>query len=96
MVRESDKCEEIYFEKGQTRQLVEQWKTKQISPERDTSDAQIIPDTEIVQQGKAKNLVQMWKSIDKENTPPPERRGLRAFTPPADNERRILPSDDVS
>jgi hypothetical protein len=51
VVRESDKCEEIYFEKGQTRQLVEQWKTKQISPERDTSDAQIIPDTEIVQQG---------------------------------------------
>lgn len=38
----------------------------------------------------------MWKSIDKENTPPPERRGLRAFTPPADNERRILPSEDVS
>jgi hypothetical protein len=38
----------------------------------------------------------MWKSIDKENTPPLERRGLRAFTPPADNERRILPSEDVS
>jgi hypothetical protein len=38
----------------------------------------------------------MWKSIDKENTPPLERRGPRAFTPPADNERRVLPSDDVS
>ncbi|CAF0923977.1 unnamed protein product [Adineta steineri] len=94
VVRESDKSEEIYFEKGQTKQLVEQWKTKQISPDRDSSDAQIIPDTESVQQGKAKNLVQMWKSIDKENTPPSERRGLRAFTPPTDNERRIPPPDD--
>ena len=113
MVRETDKCEEIYFEKGQTKQLVEQWKTKQISPERDTPDASILPGTEMVQQGlksfskksmirfsdlgKAKNLVQMWKSIDKENTPPPERRGLRAFTPPTDNERRIPSApDDVS
>ncbi|CAF1028400.1 unnamed protein product [Adineta steineri] len=94
VVRESDKSEEIYFEKGQTKQLVEQWKTKQISPDRDSSDAQIIPDTESVQQGKAKNLVQMWKSIDKENTPPSERRGLRAFTPPTDNERRMPPPDD--
>lgn len=94
IVRESDKREEIYFEKGQTKQLVEQWKSKQTSPERDTGDTQIIHDTEVVQQGKAKNLVQMWKSIDKENTPPPERRGLRAFTPPADNERRILPPSD--
>ncbi len=51
MVRESDKREEIYFGKGQTRQLVEQWKTKQISPERDLSDVQIVGDTEIVQQG---------------------------------------------
>jgi hypothetical protein len=45
--------------------------------------------------GKAKNLVQMWKTIDKENTPPPERRGLRAITPPTDNERRIILSEDV-
>jgi len=37
----------------------------------------------------------MWKSIDKENTPPPERRGLRAITPPTDNERRIVPFEDV-
>jgi hypothetical protein len=51
VVRESDKREEIYFGKGQTRQLVEQWKTKQISPERDLSDVQIVGDTEIVQQG---------------------------------------------
>ncbi|UJR21474.1 hypothetical protein I4U23_024558 [Adineta vaga] len=94
VVRESDKCEEIYFEKGQTKQLVEQWKTKQISPDRETSDISAMPDTEIVQQGKAKNLVQMWRSIDKENTPPPERRGLRAFTPPADNERRLPPPSE--
>jgi hypothetical protein len=47
-VRESDKREEIYFEKGQTKQLVEQWKTKQISPERDTPDTR---DGEIPQQG---------------------------------------------
>jgi hypothetical protein len=45
--------------------------------------------------GKAKNLVQMWKTIDKENTPPLERRGLRAITPPTDNERRIILSEDV-
>jgi hypothetical protein len=38
----------------------------------------------------------MWKAIDKENTPPLERRGLRAITPPTDNERRIIPSEDVS
>ncbi|CAF0722776.1 unnamed protein product [Adineta ricciae] len=94
VVRESDKCEEIYFEKGQTKQLVEQWKTKQNSPDRETSEPPTISDTEIVQQGKAKHLVQMWKSIDKENTPPPERRGLRAFTPPADNERRLPPPSD--
>ncbi len=50
-MRESDKREEIYFEKGQTKQLVEQWKTKQISPERDTPDAQVLRDAEILQQG---------------------------------------------
>ncbi|CAF3382955.1 unnamed protein product [Rotaria sp. Silwood1] len=94
VVRESDKSEEIYFEKGQTKQLVEQWKTKQISPERDGIDEHIKHDAEIVQQGKAKNLVQMWKTIDKENTPPLERRGLRPITPPIDNERHILPPDD--
>ncbi|CAF3376103.1 unnamed protein product [Rotaria socialis] len=95
VVREGDKGEEIYFEKGQTRQLVEQWKTKQSSPDRDTSETQSKHETENVQQGKAKNLVQMWKTIDKENTPPPERRGLRPFTPPPpDSERRIPPSDD--
>lgn len=37
----------------------------------------------------------MWKSLDKENTPPLERRGLRAITPPNDNERRILSTEDV-
>ncbi len=46
--------------------------------------------------GQAKNLVQMWKTIDKENTPPSKRRGLRAITPPVDNERHISPSEDVS
>ena len=45
--------------------------------------------------GKAKNLVQMWKTFDKENTPPSERRGLRAFTPPTDQERRLIPQEDV-
>ena len=45
--------------------------------------------------GKAKNLVEKWKTMDKENTPPPERRGQRAFTPPTDNERRIPPPTDV-
>lgn len=50
-MRESDKREEIYFEKGQTKQLVEQWKTKQISPDRDTPDAQVLRDAEILQQG---------------------------------------------
>ncbi|CAF3400209.1 unnamed protein product [Rotaria sp. Silwood1] len=94
VVRESDKREEIYFEKGQTKQLVEQWKTKQTSPERDTPDAQVIRDAEILQQGKAKDLVEMWKTMDKENTPPPERRGPRAITPPPDNERRLPPPED--
>ncbi|CAF2397323.1 unnamed protein product [Rotaria sp. Silwood2] len=94
VVRESDKREEIYFEKGQTKQLVEQWKTKQASPERDTPDAQVIRDSEILQQGKAKNLVEMWKTMDKENTPPPERRGPRTITPPPDNERRLPPAED--
>jgi len=45
--------------------------------------------------GKAKNLVEMWKTMDKENTPPPERRGPRAITPPADNERHLPPPEDV-
>jgi hypothetical protein len=94
VVRESDKREEIYFEKGQTKQLVEQWKTKKISPERDTPDAQVIRDAEILQQGKAKNLVEMWKTMDKENTPPPERRGPRAITPPADNQRHLPEHED--
>lgn len=35
--------------------------------------------------------------MDKENTPPPERRGPRAITPPADNERRLnMPEDVIS
>lgn len=97
VVRESDKREEIYFEKGQTKNLVEQWKNKQISPDRDTPDAQVVRDAEILQHGKAKNLVEMWKTMDKENTPPPERRGPRALTPPMDNERRLpIPHDDES
>ena len=33
--------------------------------------------------------------MDKENTPPPERRGPRAITPPADNERRLPVTEDV-
>jgi hypothetical protein len=37
----------------------------------------------------------MWKTMDKENTPPPERRGPRALTPPADNERRLVMSNEV-
>jgi hypothetical protein len=45
--------------------------------------------------GKAKNLVEMWKTMDKENTPPPERRGPRAITPPPDNERHLPPPEDV-
>ncbi|CAF1929436.1 unnamed protein product [Rotaria magnacalcarata] len=94
VVRESDKREEIYFEKGQTKQLVEQWKTKQTSPERDTPDAQVVRDSEILQQGKAKNLVELWKTMDKENTPPPERRGPRAITPPSDNDRRLPASEN--
>ena len=52
MVRESDKSEEIYFEKGQTRQLVEQWKIKQASPERESAEAPATADTEVVQQGE--------------------------------------------
>ncbi|CAF3784993.1 unnamed protein product [Rotaria socialis] len=94
VVRESDRREEIYFEKGQTKQLVEQWKTKQTSPERDTPDAQVVRDAEILQQGKAKNLVELWKTMDKENTPPPERRGQRAITPPSDNDRRLPASEN--
>ncbi|CAF0781236.1 unnamed protein product [Adineta steineri] len=97
IIRETDKREEIYFEKGQTKNLVEQWKTKQITPERDTPDAQVLRDAEILQQGNAKNIVEMWKTMDKENTPPPERRGPRAITPPLDNERRLsMPDDDDS
>ena len=112
-MRESDKREEIYFEKGQTKQLVEQWKSKQISPERDSPDAQAARDADILQQGllssfcqigshivlvigKAKNLMEKWQTRDKENTPPPERRGLRAITPPADHERRSSIPVDVS
>jgi len=45
--------------------------------------------------GKAKDLVQKWKTMDKENTPPPERRGPRAITPPPDNERRLPDPEDV-
>ena len=37
----------------------------------------------------------MWKTFDKENTPPSERRGLRAFTPPMDQEQHVGPSEDV-
>jgi hypothetical protein len=33
--------------------------------------------------------------MDKENTPPPERRGPRAITPPHDNERRLPTVEDV-
>lgn len=89
VIRETDKREEVYFEKGQTKQLVEQWKTKKASPERDTPDAQVVRDAEILQQGNAKNIVEMWRTLDKENTPPPERRGPRAITPPGDSERRL-------
>ena len=46
--------------------------------------------------GKAKNLLQMWKSIDKENSPPTSRRGPRPMTPPANDERRFSSSNDVS
>ncbi|CAF1027174.1 unnamed protein product, partial [Adineta ricciae] len=94
VVRETDKREEIYFEKGQTKQLVEQWKTKKLSPDRDTPDAQVLKDAEILQQGKAKNIAEMWKTMDKENTPPPERRGPRAITPSADNERRFPATEE--
>ena len=38
----------------------------------------------------------MWKTIDKENTPPSERRGPRPITPPADNERHVILPEDVS
>jgi hypothetical protein len=37
----------------------------------------------------------MWKTMDKENTPPPERRGPRAITPPADNQRHLPEHEDV-
>lgn len=33
--------------------------------------------------------------MDKENTPPPERRGPRAITPPADNQRHLPAPEDV-
>ncbi len=33
--------------------------------------------------------------MDKENTPPSERRGPRAITPPADNQRRLQQPEDV-
>ena len=95
VVRESDKREEVYFEKGQTKQLVEQWKNKQISPERDTNEGATVRDSELLQQGTARNLVQIWKCMDQENTPPMERRGLRQITPPADGERRSSTSMDV-
>lgn len=95
MVRESDKREEIYFEKGQTKQLVEQWKNKQISPDRETNEGTTTKETELLQQGKAKNLLQMWKCIDQENTPPSERRGPRPITPPIDTDRRFSSSIDV-
>ena len=36
----------------------------------------------------------MWRAIDKENTPPLERRGPRPITPPPDYERRIATSSD--
>ena len=62
VIRETDKREEVYFEKGQTKQLVEQWKTKKASPERDTPDAQVVRDAEILQQGKRAR-----DTVDKEN-----------------------------
>lgn len=34
--------------------------------------------------------------MDKENTPPPERRTLRSFTPPSDYEKSLTMIDDVS
>jgi len=37
----------------------------------------------------------MWKTIDKENTPPPERPRPRPITPPADHERRTLFVENV-
>lgn len=114
VVRETDKREEIYFEKGQTKQLVEQWKSKQLSPERDIVDGQTSRDGEILEQGslrknfngehfyennsnsgKAKNLVEMWTTIDKENSPPTSRRAPRAMTPPADDARRLSTSNEV-
>ena len=33
--------------------------------------------------------------MDKENTPPPERRGPRAITPSGDSERRFPAPEDV-
>ncbi|CAF0868949.1 unnamed protein product [Didymodactylos carnosus] len=100
VVRESDKREEIYFEKGQTKQLVEKWKTKQISPDRDQQDGTTageerpLKDQDILQTGKAKNLVQMFKTMDKENTPPPERRGPRPITPPPNDQRKLSSAND--
>ncbi len=64
VVRESDKREEIYFEKGQTRQLVEQWKTKQISPERDSSEAPVTRDSEVVQQGRTSCLPKLFSNLE--------------------------------
>jgi len=94
VVRESDKREEVYFEKGQTKQMVEQWKNKQISPDRDTNEGAATKEAELLQQGKAKTLMQMWKCMDQENTPPMERRGPRQMTPPMDGERRFSTSTD--
>ena len=34
--------------------------------------------------------------MDKENTPPPERRGVRALTPSQDNERSLPAAPDVN
>ena len=53
MVRETDKRQEIYFEKGQTKQLVEQWKSKQLSPDRElTAEAATNRDVEGLEQGR--------------------------------------------
>lgn len=75
--------------------MVEQWKNKQISPDRDTNEGVTTKEAELLQQGKAKTLVQMWKCMDQENTPPMERRGPRQMTPPMDGERRFSTSTDV-
>ncbi|CAF1050445.1 unnamed protein product [Didymodactylos carnosus] len=114
IVRESDKREEIYFEKGQTKQLVEKWKTKQNSPDRDQQNLDVttstlgeqrsLKDQDYLQTGgftiiifvlgKAKNLVEMWKTMDKENTPPSERRAPRPITPPTNDQRKLLITND--